>query len=79
MEKKLINGIDNTHDYCVKIPFDYLHSVATGVERWNDVCAKAMEMFGLPGDKYTCRFLKDRIEFWFLDEKDAMMFELCCG
>ena len=49
------------------------------INRWNEACAKAIEMFGLPGDKYTCRMTKSAIEFWFLAEKDAMVFELCCG
>jgi hypothetical protein len=50
-----------------------------GVSMWNETCATAIEMFGLPGAKYTCKFTPSAIEFWFLDGKDAMMFELCCG
>lgn len=50
-----------------------------GKETWNEICAKAIEMFGLPGDKYSCRFTSEYIEFWFIEEKDAMVFELCCG
>lgn len=67
-------GIDN--DYRVRI------SVPTNHERvvmWNETCIRAIELFGLPGDKYSCRFNKEAIEFWFVDEKDAMMFELSCG
>ena len=75
----LLGGIDVEHDYRVRIPF--MHSVGTdaGVTLWNETCARAIEKFGLPGEKYTCRFTKEAIEFWFRDEKDAMVFELCCG
>lgn len=77
-----LGGIDVDHDYCVKIYFqrsEGLNTVYDSVNNWNECCAKVIEMFGLPGEKYTCRFLQDRIEFWFLEEKDAIMFELCCG
>jgi hypothetical protein len=49
------------------------------ITKWNESCARAIELFGLPGEKYTCRITKENIEFWFLDEKDALLFELCCG
>jgi hypothetical protein len=82
-----VGGIDYDHDYCVRIPFaNYDNNIFEAerqahrnINNWNEACAKAIEMFGFPGDKYTCRFLKECIEFWFLEEKDAMLFELCCG
>ena len=74
-----LGGIDVTHDYRVRIPYNLIHDAMTGKEMWNEICAKAIEMFGLPGDKYSCRFNKEYIEFWFLEEKDAMLFELTCG
>ncbi len=76
MEKKIINGIDAEHDFCVKIPFRITNGK---INEWNKHCASAIEMFGLPGEKYTCRLTPSNIEFWFLEEKDAMVFELCCG
>ena len=77
-------GIDNNHNHRVRIPFlnrevNNIGDVEHGVNQWNETCARAIEMFGLPGDKYSCRFTKQAIEFWFLEEKDAMVFELCCG
>lgn len=72
-------GIDNSHDYRVKIPYNLVSDMMTGQDTWNVICAKAIEMFGLPGDKYSCRFTSEFIEFWFLEEKDAMLFELTCG
>ena len=74
-----LGGIDIDHDFRVRIPFNETVRTTAGIKMWNDTCATAIELFGLPGEKYTCRFTKTHIEFWFLDEKDAMMFELCCG
>lgn len=72
-------GTKIEHGHLVKIPFNLTRDVATGAEMWNETCARAIEMFGLPGDKYSCKFTKECIEFYFLDEKDAMLFELTCG
>jgi hypothetical protein len=72
-------GIDVDHDYRVKIPFTYGNMSGGEITNWNESCARAIEMFGLSGDKYTCRITNSNIEFWFRDEKDAMMFELTCG
>jgi hypothetical protein len=72
-------GIKNEHDYRVRIPFELSIQVERNINNWNETCARAIELFGLPGEKYTCRFTKNFIEFWFLDEKDAMIFELSCG
>lgn len=74
-----LGGINVDHDYRVKIPFNLILDAMRGKETWNEICAKAIEMFGLPGDKYSCRFTSEYIEFWFLEEKDAMLFELTCG
>lgn len=74
-----LGGINVDHDYRVRIPYNLVKDAMTGAQMWNETCAKAIEMFGLPGDKYSCRFTKEYIEFWFLEEKDAMLFELTCG
>lgn len=80
----MLGGIDDNHDYRVRIPFlnreiISIHEVEQGVNQWNETCARAIELFGLPGEKYSCRFTKQAIEFWFLEEKDALLFELTCG
>lgn len=73
----LINHIDETHDFKVAIPWNSVWtSLANREEQWNDVAAWAIERFGLPGDKYTCRMTTPAIEFWFLEEADALMFQL---
>jgi len=43
---------------------------------WSEVCVRAMEMFGLPGYKYTTRSHINYMEFIFGDEKDAILFSL---
>jgi hypothetical protein len=74
-----VGGIDVDHDYRVKIPFIHGNITNTGITKWNETCAIAIHLFGLPGDKYTCRLTHSNVEFWFRDEKDAMLFELTCG
>jgi hypothetical protein len=74
-----LGGIDIDHDYCVKIPFTNGNMTNPEINKWNEHCATAIEMFGLPGEKYTCRVTHSNMEFWFRDEKDAMLFELTCG
>lgn len=78
-KSSMLGGIDVDHDYRVKIPFAYGYMSNMEINRWNEHCATAIEMFGLQGEKYTCRVTHSNLEFWFRDEKDAMMFELVCG
>ena len=73
----LINHIDETHDYKVAIPWtNTWTSLANREEQWNDVSAWAIEHFGLPGGKFTCRVTTANLEFWFRDEADALMFQI---
>ena len=44
------------------------------VMQWNEGCARAMEMFGLPGDKFITELCEDWMYFHFKNEKDATMF-----
>ena len=59
----------------VRIPWQ----IGDNITDWNETCARAIEMFGLPGDKFTTHLTEDYLDFIFKDEKDAMVFELCCG
>jgi hypothetical protein len=52
-----LGGIDNDHDYRVRIPFELSIHVGRNISNWNETCARAIELFGLPGEKYTCRFV----------------------
>ncbi len=74
-----LNYITNYGKTMIRIPFELTTEVNNNITNWNETCARAIELFGLPGEKYTCKFNKDFLEFWFVDEKDALMFELCCG
>lgn len=75
-KSSLAGGIDYDHDYRVRIPVQDINGLPT---IWNEHSATAIELFGLPGDKYTCRVTKEAMEFWFRDQKDAVIFELKCG
>ena len=44
--------------------------------RWNEVCARAIEMFGLPGGRFTTSANINYMDFTFNSNKDALMFAL---
>ena len=43
---------------------------------WNEVCAWAIEMFGLPGNRFETRANVNYMEFIFKDRKDALIMTL---
>jgi hypothetical protein len=43
---------------------------------WNEVCAWAIEYFGLPGDRFETRANVHYMEFIFRSNKDALMMAL---
>ena len=49
------------------------------IPMWNETCAWAVTHFGLPGIKYTTHPTEDYMDFYFVDEKDAIHFELRWG
>jgi len=44
--------------------------------RWNQVCARAIEMFGLPGDRFETHANIHYMDFIFKNNKDALMFAI---
>jgi hypothetical protein len=46
---------------------------------WNEACTWAMEQYGLPGDKFTTHATADYMDFYFDNERDAILFELTWG
>jgi hypothetical protein len=46
---------------------------------WNELCASTVERFGLPGLKYETHVTEDYMDFYFKDERDAIIFELTRG
>ena len=43
-------------------------------EQWNHMLARCVEVFGLPGDRYTTRVNADYMDFLFRDEQDRLLF-----
>ena len=43
---------------------------------WNEVCARAIEMFGLPGDRFETHANINHMDFIFKSNKDALMFAI---
>lgn len=41
---------------------------------WNEVCADVLEVFGLPGDRFTSHPKIDQMDFHFKSQRDA---DLC--
>jgi hypothetical protein len=44
--------------------------------KWNEVCAWAIERFGLPGEKFRTEANVDYMDFIFKSNKDALMMSL---
>jgi hypothetical protein len=44
--------------------------------KWNEVCTRAIEMFGLPGDRYETHANIHYMDFIFKSNKDALMFAI---
>lgn len=40
---------------------------------WNETCADILDVFGLPGDRYTTEVSADSMKFHFKNNKDAFM------
>ena len=43
---------------------------------WNEVCVRAIKMFGLPGDRYQTHANVHYMDFVFKSNKDALMFAI---
>jgi hypothetical protein len=59
---------DQGHIHLVRLPW-------TGQSGawWNEACADIMEVFGLPGDRFTSHPTADYMDFYFKSEKDAKL------
>jgi len=44
--------------------------------KWNEVCAWAIERFGLPGDRFHTSANVNHMDFIFVSNKDALMMAL---
>ena len=43
-------------------------------QQWCHWLAQCVEVFGLPGDRYTTYINLDYMDFWFRDEQDRLLF-----
>lgn len=59
----------------VRISWHPNHTIST----WNETCVWAIEKFGLPGDRYVTQATDEYMDFYFVDERDAIIFELARG
>ena len=46
---------------------------------WNEICVWAIEKFGLPGDKFETHATEEYMDFYFVNQRDAILFELTWG
>jgi hypothetical protein len=44
--------------------------------KWNEVCIRAITMFGLPGERYVSHANVNYMDFVFKSIKDALMFAI---
>ena len=49
------------------------------MQRWNEMLASIVQVFGLPGDRYVTEITTENMTFWFSDPHDALLFKLCHG
>lgn len=56
----------NLNDYEVRVYWDNQSG-----HWWNETCADIMEIFGLPGDRYTSSPTENHMTFTFKNKKDA--------
>jgi hypothetical protein len=64
----------NNFPYTIRIPW----KSGDTVSNWNDICAWAVETFGLPGDKFITHPTEDYMDFMFRNSEDAVHFSLAC-
>jgi hypothetical protein len=57
--------------YCGSIPWNHQKDYW-----WNESCAKVIEIFGLPGERFQSHPLMDRMDFYFKSEKDLFLFKM---
>ena len=65
----ILEAKDNGRSYIVRLPWSGQSSYW-----WNEACAEVVEVFGLPGDRFTSHPTQDHMDFYFKSKKD---YELC--
>lgn len=44
--------------------------------KWNEACADVVDVFGLPGNRFTSHPTMEKMEFYFKSEKDAKLCQI---
>lgn len=57
----------------VRVPWAWL---GPNMEMWNHVQARAVERYGLPGDRYHCQVGVEHMDYIFKDRNDALLFAM---
>ena len=61
---------------------EYTHSVRVvlydkdDIPHWDEICIRAIELFGLPGGRYITDIGGNFMDWIFRDSKDAVLFKL---
>lgn len=61
--------LDTEYKYTVRVDWS---------SDWNLICSTAVELFGLPGDKFVTHAELNFMTFNFKEEVDAIHFSLAC-
>jgi hypothetical protein len=57
----------------------YYDNFVKDINRWDEVCAGAIELFGLPGERFETHVNGEWMDFIFYDGRDSTMFMLAYG
>lgn len=63
-----MKSTDNKFVHSVLVPWQ-----SQNLFWWNETCASIIEVFGLPGGKFTSHPTEDSMDFLFKSEKDAQL------
>ena len=60
--------------------FPYVVSVTlrdnNNIAHWNRICIDAVELFGIPGDRFITDLHWDKLDFYFKNTQDELLFRL---
>ena len=45
-------------------------------QRWDEICISAIELFGMPGNRYVTDISQDQMSWIFKTEQDQLLFKL---
>lgn len=78
----MLNAVTNISKGCI-LTSEFAHQVtvpwsprASTMRVWNEICADAVELFGLPGDRYMTQPNINDMTWYFRSEADALLFKL---